>query len=214
LLSEGLPAEASVVAATVSFVDWSNITRSWERALTTFIERVGSQLRWMLIGSAATAVHGVTISPGDVDILIHPDTPDTLMCNELEGLDGFAARSVSSGDLATFSSTHDRPLLATADGSWLFGRWTIYGCQVEVARIREPVDAGLLVETVGLAVWDCREVVAWHGQPVPVVPLEVQLATIVSRGLDQRARAVRSRLAEIGYKSELLDRAFIGRSLL
>lgn len=212
-LAERKPGGASVVSATVVCMDRSNLTKSWERALATFIESVGSHLRWMLIGSAATAVHGVAITPGDVDILIHPDTPDTLMRSELDELDGFAASSVPSGELATFASIHDHPLLGTSDGSWLFGRWTIHGCQVEVARIREPVEAGLLFETLGRAVWEFREVLDWHGQPIPVVPLEVQLAAIVSRGLDQRARAARARLAEIGCREDLLHRAFADRSL-
>lgn len=47
----------------------------------------------------------------------------------------------------------------------------------------------------------------------PVVPLEVQLATMVSRGLDPRASAVRGRLAEIGCRDDVLQRAFTDRSL-
>ena len=90
----------------------------WEAALAAFVDCVATQLRWMLIGSAATAVQGVVIVPGDVDILVHPDTPDTAMYAGVDRLGAFAAGAGAPEELASFVSTPARPLLATADGAF------------------------------------------------------------------------------------------------
>lgn len=49
----------------------------WEQALDTFASRAGGALRWMLVGSSATRVQGAAVDPGDVDILVHPETSDS-----------------------------------------------------------------------------------------------------------------------------------------
>lgn len=46
----------------------------WQDALLAFVTRVPLSVRWMVVGSAATAVHQVPIRPGDVDILVHPQS--------------------------------------------------------------------------------------------------------------------------------------------
>ncbi len=194
-------------------MDQSVVLRPWERALAAFVDSVGGRLRWMLVGSAATAAQGAAVKPGDVDILVHPETSETTMREELAQLAAYAAASATGEDLRTFTSTRERPLFATANGWWLFGRWTVDDCKVEVARIREPATPDLLLETQGTAVWGCREHVQWRGRSVPVVPLEVQLATIVGRGLVDREQAVRDRLAQTGIREALLRRAFLGRGL-
>lgn len=202
----------SVGDVSLGLVRWSDVLEPWERTLAVFVDSVGEGLNWMLVGSAASVLHGAAIVPGDVDILVHPDTSDEMMLAELVPLTPYAA-SDTTDDLAAFASTQERPLLATADGSWLFGRWTVAGSTLEVARIREPVARHAVLETLGTAVWDHRQHVRWRGRSVPVVPLEVQLATIVARGLTDRERAVRARLAETGARGELLRRAFFDRGL-
>lgn len=186
----------------------------WERALIAFLDGVGERLRWMVVGSAASAIQGAAVRPRDVDIAVHPETPDAAMTEGLGALAVHAAAAAGADDLATFVSTRERPLLGTPDGHWLFGRWSVDGGRLEVARIREPVAPFALLETLGTAVWDHREFVQWRGRSVPVVPLEVQLATIVVRGLADRERAVRERLAETGAREELLRRAFVDRGLV
>lgn len=111
-----------MVATTVTHMNQLVAMEPWEAGLAAFIDCVDTQLSWMLIGSAASAVQGVVIVPGDVDILVHADTPDTAMYAGLERLHEFAVGSSPTVDLATFDSTREHPLISTADGSWLFGR--------------------------------------------------------------------------------------------
>ena len=167
----------------------------------------------MLVGSAATRVQGVAVNPGDVDALVHPDTSDDDLYAVAASLAPFAAADPVSQDPDHFRSTVDQPLVATADGTWLFGRWIVEGCRLEVARIRTDLDPATVLETMGTAVWATCRTVRWHGRALPVVPLEVQLATILSRGLDERARAVRARFEVSRPDEVLLARAMADRGV-
>lgn len=151
--------------------------------------------------------------PGDVDVLVHPDThrDDMLQC--ATSLVEHTAEGPPSDDPDLFSSSSARPLIALSDGAWLFGRWMVAGCKLELARIRTTVAPPVVLETMGTAVWDTRQHVPWHGLSIPVVPLEVQLATIMSRAQVDRERAVRARLTERGLDSALLSRAMADRGV-
>ena len=186
---------------------------SWERALELFSSSAGDRVRWMLVGSAATRVQGVAVDPGDVDVLVHPDTSDDDLSAVAGSLAPFAAAEPVSQDPGSFLSTVDQPLVATADGTWLFGRWIVEGCKLEVARIRADLGPAVVVETMGTAVWATCRTVPWQGHELPVVPLEVQLATIISRGLDERARAVRARFEVSGPDEALLAQAMVDRGV-
>lgn len=185
----------------------------WEQALDTFASRAGEAVCWMLVGSAATRVQGALVDPADVDVLVHPETSDSDLDAITAAFAPYAATHTVSQDPDHFLSTPDQPLAATPDGTWLFGRWMIAGCKLEVARIRVDLDATTIIETLGTGVWDTRRMVPWKGHRVPVVPLEVQLATMLSRGLDQRASAVRAHLDADGVDEALLAQAMNDRGI-
>ena len=167
----------------------------------------------MLVGSTATRLQGVAIDPGDVDVLIHPDTSDSDMTAIAAEFTRHANETTVSDDPDRFLSTQYQPLIATPDGAWLFGRWMVDGCKLEIARIRVETEPGALLETMGTGVWSVRRQVSWRGVVVPVVPLEVQLATSVSRGLTQRADAVRKYLLDYGVDQALLEKALADRGV-
>lgn len=183
----------------------------WQHTLSTFADSAPDDVRWMLVGSAATRLHGVDVDPGDVDVLVHPQTPDDALLRLASALSDHAVDGPASQSLEHFMSSRDQSLLAS--GAWLLGRWMIDGHKLEVARIREPIDPTTLLETHGLAIWSLREVVEWRGWSVPVVPLEVQLATVVLRGQADREKSVRAALTERGYDRELRERAMVARGL-
>lgn len=183
----------------------------WERALDVFASSAGDQVLWMLVGSAATRLQGASVEPGDVDVLVHPDTTDEDMQHLAEAFTRYAVPKSDTAGPDHFLSALDEPLVRTQDGSWLFGRWVIEGCKLEMARIRVDLGPAAIVETMGSAVWDTRRTVQWRGHRVPVVPLEVQLATIVSRQQTDRECAVRATLADRGPDLELLRQAMADR---
>ncbi|GAB3491173.1 nucleotidyltransferase family protein [Flexivirga lutea] len=166
----------------------------WQTALEKFATRTQPSLRWMLVGSAATALHQVPVRPGDVDILLHPATTDREMQRLSDALKPFVGTPASpTAVLDTFTSSPSAPW--AFDGDWTFGRWRLAGTKVEVARIMTLAEPNCINETIGEAVWATRELIPWRGLTLPVVPLQVQLTTCRNRGLTDRADAIEHRLA-------------------
>ncbi len=186
---------------------------NWRPALATFAEAVRPfNLRWMLVGSAATRLHGVAgISPGDVDVLVHPDTQDaTLLHLASELTVAHPSSSAPSAEtLDTFLSTPDRPLFASEP--WLFGRWQVSGAKLEVARITAHLDSGI-AETHGRKAWQHRQWVNWEGLRIPVIPLEIQWATITLRGQQDRLAAIAA-MPLASWNEELARQALVDRGL-
>jgi hypothetical protein len=164
---------------------------------------------WMLVGSAASAVHGVDVQPGDVDLLAHTPADVFELAAVLPPAQGVADQSEI--DPRTFLSTRSRSVVTFGDGAWTFGRWLLNGARVEVAHITG--DDGLLRETSGREIWRHRQWMAWRGIQLPIVPLEVQLATMLSRDQTNRSQAARTRLQERGYDPDLLLKALAAQGI-
>lgn len=158
---------------------------------------------WMLVGSAASAVHGVDLQPGDVDLLAHTAADVFELAAVLPPAEAVADQLKI--DPKTFLSTKSQSVVTFGEGAWTFGRWLLDGTKVEVAHIAG--DDGLLHETSGREIWRNRQWIAWRGIQLPIVPLEVQLATMLSRDLTNRSEAAKARLRERGYDADLLIKA-------
>ncbi|MDQ2846327.1 MAG: hypothetical protein M3Y77_08245, partial [Actinomycetota bacterium] len=154
----------------------------WRAALQQFAGLAATtSAEWMLVGSAASAVHGVELSPGDIDVLARTPNDVVKLVAVLPSLDMPGQLDV---DPQTFVSTTEQPVITF--GGWTFGRWFLDGETVELAHIA-GVHRGLTEN--GGDVWRLRRLVRWRGNLLPIVPLEVQLATMLSRKLDERSRA-------------------------
>jgi hypothetical protein len=182
------------------------MTAPWITALATVAERLnGLGVEWMLLGSAATALRGAAIVPGDIDI--------ALLASEDVVRVAAVLPMAEAGDSVEWVSTTAQPVLQFGnDGeTWTFGRWFVEGVKVELAHIDAPAVAELMVETRSPLVWAERETLACQGQRVPAAPVEVQLATMVARQQDARIEAT---LAAIdGVNVDLLNRAFMDREV-
>ncbi len=64
-----------------------------------------------------------------------------------------------------------------------------------------------MIETRAPLVWHERETLHCHGQPVPTVPIEVQLATMIARQLDARIAATIAAIDRTPLNMPLLRRA-------
>ncbi len=185
---------------------------NWRAALAAFAEAVRPfDLIWMLVGSAATRLRGTAgISPGDVDILVHPDTKDATLLHLARDLTAAHPMSAPSGQtLDTFTSTPDHPLLDLEP--WLFGRWHVDGAKLEVARITAHLDSGI-AETHGRKAWQHRQWVNWEGLRIPVIPLEVQWATNTLRGQKDRLAAIAA-MPQTSWNEGLAREALLGLGL-
>ena len=107
------------------------------------LDRAG--VDWMLVGSAATAIRGAAIVPGDIDVAM--PTPSAVRTAATH-LPGRTDRSPTTDPRTWFSSAQE-PVLTF--GNWTFGRWMLAGVKVELAHIdRGATD--LFIETFTTAV--------------------------------------------------------------
>ena len=186
-------------------------TGNWLEALRIFLPYLSRiDVEWMLVGSAATAIHGVEIIPGDIDFIFR--TPegvaqlaDVACC--------FAQKRMNTQDASVFLSSEEQPLLVFAEGNWTFGRWLVDGTRVEVACIKEPGKENSLAETYGNQVWIRKETIVWQSECIPIVPLEVQLATMLFRRYESRIMPTVARMSQRGFDPELLVCAFKDRGI-
>lgn len=176
----------------------------WAAALAVVAERLNAAgIEWMLLGSAATALRGVAIVPGDIDI--------ALRTAEDVARAAFVLPTPEVSESADWVSTTDRPALVFRDNgeTWTFGRWFVDGVKVELANIDAPSVATLMLETRSPVVWPERERLTCRGHRIPTVPVEVQLATMVARGQVERIDATVAALSEL--RIDLLRRAISDR---
>lgn len=145
---------------------------NWETGLCEFADRArGSGLEWWLYGSAALAVRGMAVEPGDLDL--HVD--DAYLAGEL------------MADLLVEPVTRMHGWVADAGGR------AFAGAIVEWLAGAHPSGSDLPHEQEE----DTRghlELILWNGREIPVPSLDLQLAIAEQRGLDSRAALIRRAL--------------------
>ena len=144
----------------------------WRAALLETCRRTSGQpVSWWLAGSAALAVRGAPIEPGDLD----------LICD--------SSSAVLLGDL--FADELIEPVVP-ADGSCISDWWgrAFCGARIEwVGGVRSFVDEPELSD-FGPAAARQLETVDFEGWQVRVPPLELQRAVSVRRGLADRVALI------------------------
>lgn len=143
----------------------------WEQALSAFLHIIaGLQLDWWLTGSAALAVRGLDIVPGDLDLVV--DNP--------------AAGQL--GDLLLDYLVE--PLQPSPGWIWhCFGRAFLHTRLEWVGGVNESADSPETSD-FGPAAAKRLEVVTWRGAEIRVPPLDLQLAVSQRRGLGERAEKI------------------------
>jgi hypothetical protein len=151
----------------------------WDKALEAFLDRVeGRGVSWFLLGSAALAVRGVEVSPGDIDISTDRDG-------------AFALQELFLDHLVwPTSDTRGWPVCA-----W-FGRAYFHSRIEWAAEVREDVDRDY-PRPWGPAGQKRLETVEWRGHTLRVTPLDLQLDDERLRGRHEHVEAIR-RLREKG----------------
>jgi len=144
----------------------------WREALSELCRRTsGIECDWWLTGSAALAVRGAPIEPGDLDL-------------------------VCSGDAAlhlgrVFADAMIEPV-ARADSGWISNYWGRAFLSARIEWIGDPkpeVDSPSPCD-FGPAAASRLETVAWAGWQLRVPPLDLQRAVSLRRGLTDRVRLI------------------------
>lgn len=127
----------------------------WCEALGAFADAAADTgAQWMLVGSAASAVHGVPLVPNDVDISARAGDDVAALAKVLTPV---ASTEGPDLDPRTFLSTPSQPVVTFGDDTWTFGRWLMGGTKVEIASIASG--GGQLLETTGADIWNHRQFV-------------------------------------------------------
>jgi hypothetical protein len=147
----------------------------WEDALEEFVRRAeGSGLEWWVYGSAALAVRGLDVSPGDLDVNV--DDPwlagricDDLLVTPVERMSGWVAGTTGRTFNGAVLEWLSEPLAELDDPA-------------------APCEQGPFVAPE-------IETVMWRGHPIRVPPLSAQLRACERRGLPERAELIRAAIA-------------------
>jgi hypothetical protein len=147
----------------------------WDSALSAFLEAIeGQAIDWWLAGSAALAVRGLDVVPGDLDLIV----------------DG--ASALKLGELLQDHLVE--PVLPSSGwiGEW-FGRAFLHARVEWVGDVHDDVDTPLASD-FGPTAASRLEVVRWHGSAIRVPPLDLQLQVSERRGLAERTAKIRRML--------------------
>jgi hypothetical protein len=166
-----------------------------------------------VIGSVASALQGCQVSPRDIDLLavkaevvyrfaeqMSAYTPP--QCEHAPGHEKW----LSSEEMLVSVGPDDYGFV------WHFGRWEVDGEKVEIAHIVAPEgfptsEDGAGIWEAGPEIWPHIRKVMFAGHAVPVVSLEIQLETNLSRGLEERSAEIIAVLHQRGYDSRLVQKA-------
>ena len=181
---------------------------SWQSALTktldTTYDRAQSEgLEWTVVGSVATALQGCGMSPHDIDIITR--VPEHVF-RFAEFMRPFAAAecTAESPEDGPWWSTEEKPVYVGSywDLDWHYACWDIDESLVSVVHVVAPGGHPGFRDTGGVwecdpGVWPHLKTVSFAGRDVPVVPLEVQLETIMTRGYTFSGESLESRAIEM-----------------
>lgn len=146
----------------------------WESALQVFVDRMTeTRIGWWLYGSAALAVRGLDVTPGDVDLTVE----DSQVVGE------------AMRDLLVEPVTKMTGWVAEVGGR------AFHGAIIEWLSRAHPTGLSPPHEQEPAA-REHLELVTWRGRAIPVPRLEVQLAVAAARGLNGRCALIRHAMSK------------------
>lgn len=149
-----------------------HVEADWRTGLHAFAERMeGSGVFWWLYGSAALAVRGIDVAPGDVDL------------------------AVQDAERATAAMQALLVVPLTYMPAWL-ADWTAWAFEGSIVEWLEGYHAtgSNPPREQEPAIIDSLEEVSWEGHQILVPPVSIQLPVVEARGLTVRAMAIREYL--------------------
>ncbi|MCK2214452.1 hypothetical protein MF672_011720 [Actinomadura sp. ATCC 31491] len=160
-------------------------------ALTTTLDalaRLATAPAYRVCGTSAALLQGVPLPAGDLDLLLATRAD----------LDAFAAA------LAPFPCL--RPASWLPESSQYFAGFAVNGVRVELSTVERPTDADAL-ECAGTGPWQHHVLIGCGPHQVPVVRLELRLATELLRDRPDRYLPLLRHLSTHGFDPALLHRA-------
>ncbi|SEN22799.1 hypothetical protein [Nonomuraea pusilla] len=152
------------------------------------LHAAGADMAYRVCGTGAALLQGVPLPAGDIDILLAGR----------EDLETFAAV------LSSFPCLYAASWLP--ESSQYFTRFEVNGVDVELSTVERQVDSDAL-ECVGSGPWQHHVLIACGSHQVPVIRLEIRLATELLRDRADRYEPLLDHMATHGFDPDLLRRA-------
>ncbi|WP_327108674.1 hypothetical protein [Nonomuraea glycinis] len=170
-----------------------DVTSALETALTT-LRAVGAAPDYRVGGTSAALLQGVQLPVGDVDLLMA----------RREDVDTVAAA------LSSFPCLYATSWLPQS--SQYFARYEVNQVHLEISTVEQETDSDGM-ECIGRGPWEHYVLITCGSHRVPVVRLELRLATELLRDRPDRYDPLLDHLAAQGFDPDLLDRAMTARGL-
>ncbi|MFI6504943.1 hypothetical protein [Nonomuraea typhae] len=171
----------------------SMLTSSLDTTLTA-VKTAGADPRYRVGGTGAALLQGVRLPVGDVDLLVA----------RREDVDTIAAA------LSAFPCLYAASWISAT--SQYFTRYDVNGVHVEISTVELEDDSDAM-ECVGRGPWQHYVLVTCGSHRVPVVRLELRLATELLRDRPDRYEPLLDHMAARGFDAGLLQRAMTAQGL-
>jgi hypothetical protein len=145
-------------------------------------------------GTSAALLQGVHLPVGDIDLLV----------SRRADVDTFAKA------LSSHPCLHPPAWIPAS--SQYFTRYEVHGVQVEISTVEQETDSDAM-ECIGTGPWHHHVLVACGPHQVPVVRLELRLATELLRNRPDRYEPLLHHLSTHGYNAALLHKALTAHTL-
>ncbi|MFI6906958.1 hypothetical protein ACIBKY_37260 [Nonomuraea sp. NPDC050394] len=163
-------------------------TRSLSTALAMALDVADPGTAYRVCGTSAALLQGVPLPARDIDILLAGR----------DDLDRFAAA------LSAFPCLYEASWLP--ETSQYFTRFDVNGVDLELSTVERQADSDAL-ECVGSGPWQHHVLITCGSHQVPVVRLELRLATELLRERPDRYEPLLDHLSTHGFDADLLERA-------
>ncbi|NUP01882.1 MAG: hypothetical protein HOW59_28565 [Nonomuraea sp.] len=165
----------------------ANIATTLATALDA-LRSTDADMAYRVCGTSAAVLQGVPLPAGDIDILLAGRND----------VDTFAAA------LSSFPCLYATSWLP--ESSQYFTRFEVNGVELELSTVERQTDSDAL-ECVGIGPWRHYVLISCGSHRVPVVGLELRLATELLRDRADRYDPLLAHLGRHGFDAELLRRA-------
>jgi hypothetical protein len=197
-------------------------TPQWKVALDIFLDKTythvtENNIAWALVGSVATYLQGCKISPKDIDILVKDPASVYIFAEYLKeffhtGECEYSTFLDEKGETLWFSTEKTPVDVCTDEGGfkWVFARVLIHEITVEISHITAPEGHPILTAGIweaGPEIWPYITQVIYNNYVLPVVPLEIQLGTNMSRGFNERVDKIVNIFKRNTYNQNLLKKS-------
>ncbi|WP_157248408.1 hypothetical protein [Nonomuraea typhae] len=181
------------MGTSAAFLQLADVTSALDSTLTA-VRAAGADPRYRMGGTGAALLQGVRLPVGDIDLLVA----------RREDVDTIAAA------LSSFPCLYAASWIP--ESSQYFARYEVNGVHVEISTVEVEDDSDAM-ECVGRGPWQHYVLVTCGSHRVPVVRLELRLATELRRDRPDRYEPLLDHMAARGFDAGLLQRAMTAHGL-